>query len=385
MIIRDKPGLRELLFALRGSVLPVIAPSLVVVALAAAAVVAVDRFVSPMPHVSPVPFTVFGVALSLFLGFRNNAAYDRWWEARKLWGGLLADMRSLAREVAVFCPDPATAEHLLRGALVFLHAHRLNLRRLPMDTPQTAAVAGAAHPPCAALDRLNDNLAEAHRAGIIDGFGARALSGRLASMALQQAGCERIAGSPLPFVYSLLIYRTTFLYCLLLPLALNATTGWMTPVFVGVVAYMFLGLAEVTEELSHPFAPTQNGIALDASGRFLYVAVTRGNAVWRGPLLPDGSISKVGVFRSFFGTSGPDGLAVDCENRVVVAHASLGGAFVMNARGEVTHYVRSPVGQTVTNVAFVPGTSKLVLTDSEQGHVLIADLPGDGEKLFSHA
>jgi gluconolactonase len=131
-------------------------------------------------------------------------------------------------------------------------------------------------------------------------------------------------------------------------------------------------------------APSPNGIALDASGRFLYVAVTRGNAVWRGPLLPDGSISKVGVFRSFFGTSGPDGLAVDCENRVVVAHASLGGAFVMNARGEVTHYVRSPVGQTVTNVAFVPGTSKLVLTDSEQGHVLIADLPRDGEKLFSH-
>ena len=52
--------------------------------------------------------TVLGVALSLFLGFRNNAAYDRWWEARKLWGGLLADMRSLAREVEVFLADPST-------------------------------------------------------------------------------------------------------------------------------------------------------------------------------------------------------------------------------------------------------------------------------------
>ena len=131
-------------------------------------------------------------------------------------------------------------------------------------------------------------------------------------------------------------------------------------------------------------APSPNGIALDTTGRFLYVAVTRGNAVWRGPLLPDGSVSKVGVFRSFFGTSGPDGLAVDADNRLVVAHASLGGAFVLNARGEVTHFVRSPVGQTITNVAFVPGTSQLLLTDSEQGHVLVADLPAPGLVLFSH-
>ena len=131
-------------------------------------------------------------------------------------------------------------------------------------------------------------------------------------------------------------------------------------------------------------APSPNGIALDATGRFLLLAVTRGNAVWRGPLLPDGSVSKVGVFRTFFGTSGPDGLAVDADNRLVVAHASLGGAFVLNARGEVTHFVRSPVGQTITNVAFVPGTSQLVLTDSEQGHVLVADLPAPGLALFSH-
>ena len=78
-------------------------------------------------------------------------------------------------------------------------------------------------------------------------------------------------------------------------------------------------------------------------------------------------------------------MAVDSENRLVVAHASLGGAFVVNALGEVTHFVRSPVGQTTTNVAFLPGSSKLVMTDSEQGHVLIADLPSAGTSLFSHA
>ena len=130
--------------------------------------------------------------------------------------------------------------------------------------------------------------------------------------------------------------------------------------------------------------PSPNGIALDTSGKFLFIAVTRANQVWRGPLLPDGSITKVGAFRTFFGASGPDGMAVDVENRLAVAHASLGGAFVCNARGEVTHFVKSPAGSTVTNVAYRPGTSKLVMTESETGTILEADMPAPGAPLFSH-
>ncbi|HYC37720.1 MAG TPA: SMP-30/gluconolactonase/LRE family protein [Usitatibacter sp.] len=131
--------------------------------------------------------------------------------------------------------------------------------------------------------------------------------------------------------------------------------------------------------------PSPNGIALDASGKVLFVAVTRANAVWRGPLLADGTTSKMGAFRTFFGTSGPDGLAMDSEGRLVVAHASLGGAFVLNALGEVTHFVKSPTGSTITNVAFRPGSSRLVMTESETGAILEADLPARGAPLYSHA
>lgn len=271
MIVRDKPQLWDLLTALRGSIVPRIAAPVALLFIIAALLVLVDHRFGIVPRLDGSAFAVFGIGLSLFLGFRNNAAYDRWWEARKLWGGLLADMRSLAREAKVFIPDDATRIRVLHMALAFMHLHRMNLRGLPItDLPTTdplfhiQAFTGTPHPPCAALDAMAAGIADAHRAGAVDGFGARALTTRFASIAAQQAGCERIANSPLPFVYSLLIYRTTYLYCLLLPLALVATTGWMTPVFVAVVAYMFLGLAEVTEELSHPFAPTQNGIALDA-------------------------------------------------------------------------------------------------------------------------
>ncbi|CAN7667303.1 SMP-30/gluconolactonase/LRE family protein [Variovorax sp. LjRoot290] len=131
-------------------------------------------------------------------------------------------------------------------------------------------------------------------------------------------------------------------------------------------------------------APSPNGIAVSEDGKLLFVAVTRCNQVWRAPLLPDGSISKMGAFQSFFGTSGPDGLALADDGSLVVAHASLGGAFVLNARGEITHFVRSPGGQTVTNVAFRPGTRELVMTESATGTVLSAELPVAGVPLFSH-
>jgi gluconolactonase len=131
--------------------------------------------------------------------------------------------------------------------------------------------------------------------------------------------------------------------------------------------------------------PSPNGIVLNSDNKVLFVAVTRANAVWRGPLLADGSVSKVGAFQTFFGASGPDGLCMDQHNGLVVAHASLGGAFVLNARGEVTHFVRSPAGASVTNAAFKPGTSTLVMTESQTGSVLQAELPAVGAPLFSHA
>lgn len=262
MILRDKPGILALLFAVRGSVLPVIAPQLLFVALFSTAVVAIDRFVWTLPHVQAAPLAVFGVALSLFLGFRNNAAYDRWWEARRLWGGLLADARSIAREAEIFLPDASDRRRLLTAMRAFLHQHRCALRDLPNDEP--ALRDAPATSPDATLDAMAQHLADAHRQGRMDGFGARTLSTRLSAIALAQAGCERIKLTPLPYVYSLLIFRTSWLYCLLLPFALLDPTGWLTPVFAVIVAYTFFGLAEVTEELAHPFGLTANALPLDA-------------------------------------------------------------------------------------------------------------------------
>lgn len=125
--------------------------------------------------------------------------------------------------------------------------------------------------------------------------------------------------------------------------------------------------------------PSPNGLVLDPSETVLFVAMTRDNAVWRAPLMRDGSVSKVGRFCTLFGPSGPDGLAMDEAGRLVVAHASLGHAFVFAPNGECVARVKSCAGSTCTNVAYGGRDRRdLFITESATGTVLRAamDVPG---------
>jgi gluconolactonase len=107
----------------------------------------------------------------------------------------------------------------------------------------------------------------------------------------------------------------------------------------------------------------------------LFVAMTRDNAVWRAPVMKDGSVSKVGRFCSTFGPSGPDGMTMDGKGRLFVGHASLGHVFVFAPNGELIARIKSCAGQSCTNVA-IGGANKdrLYITESATGTVLVADI-----------
>ncbi|QEI04496.1 SMP-30/gluconolactonase/LRE family protein [Pigmentiphaga aceris] len=125
--------------------------------------------------------------------------------------------------------------------------------------------------------------------------------------------------------------------------------------------------------------PSPNGVALSPDGKVLYLAVTRGNCVWRVPLLPDGSVAKVSQFFTSYGPSGPDGLAVDTQGRLLVANPGLGYVWVLNQRAEPVEVLRGPAGASTTNVAFGGEDRRtLYVTDSTHGHILRAtlDVPG---------
>lgn len=129
--------------------------------------------------------------------------------------------------------------------------------------------------------------------------------------------------------------------------------------------------------------PSPNGVALSPDGKVLYLAVTRGNCVWRVPLMADGSVSKVSQFFTSYGPSGPDGLAVDSEGNLLVCNPGLGYVWLLNHRAEPVTVWRSPKGMSTTNLAFggEDGCS-LFCTESVSGTILIARAPHAGTALY---
>ncbi len=126
--------------------------------------------------------------------------------------------------------------------------------------------------------------------------------------------------------------------------------------------------------------PSPNGIVLDLNERVVFVAVTRANAIWRLPIMPDGAVSKVGnAIQLSGGHSGPDGLALDEEGGLVVAHAGM-GAWRFDRLGRPTHFIDPVVAPFITNIAFKG--RRLYLVESETGSILTADLPVAGRPMF---
>lgn len=132
--------------------------------------------------------------------------------------------------------------------------------------------------------------------------------------------------------------------------------------------------------------PSPNGLVMNRDESQLLLAVTRDNAIWRLPILLDGTTSKVGRFIQLSGgLAGPDGMALDAQGNIVVAHAGLGTVWLFSPLGEPLLRVRSPEGLWTTNVAYGgPNGRTLYITESETGTILAADMPHPGQGMFSH-
>ena len=108
-------------------------------------------------------------------------------------------------------------------------------------------------------------------AGQIDPCLAATLDATLSSLTASAACCERIKNTPIPFSYTLLLHRTAYMYCFLLPFGLVDTTGFMTPFVVGIVAYTFFGLDALGDEIEEPFGLESNDLPLDTLCRAIEV------------------------------------------------------------------------------------------------------------------
>lgn len=127
--------------------------------------------------------------------------------------------------------------------------------------------------------------------------------------------------------------------------------------------------------------PSPNGLVLNHAETELYVAATRGNAIWRVPLLNDGSVAKVGIFIQMSGGQGPDGLWIDADGNIIVAHVGLGAVWVFSPQGEPLYRVDSCRGPMTTNVVYAGNDYRtLLITESLTGTILAADMPVAGHR-----
>jgi putative membrane protein len=282
MIIRPRPHGWQLLYILRGSIVPAIAPKVAAIFVLAVAVAAFAELAHPpgIERVSVAPFTLLGLVLSIFLSFRNNACFDRWWEGRKLWGQLIYESRSLARLCSTLLAEqPARADRICRLAIAFAHALAARLRGQDAALAGLPWVAEADRERYAQRQNVPDQLlamigAEATaalRAGEIDSILYVQFETRLHALSSIQAGCERILLTPLPFAYTLLLHRCAWMFCVLLPFGLASSLGWATPVVSAVLAYAFFGLDQLGEEMEEPFGLEPNDLPLDAMVRTIEI------------------------------------------------------------------------------------------------------------------
>ncbi len=235
-----------------------------------------------------LPLALYGSAIGIIVGFRNNSAYARWWEARGLWGQIVNNSRSLARQVVTTMHLPevdgadgeggghgsegggAGSEHamvlrmqtrLVHFQIAYVHALRQQLRGLsPWDEVERilpgedlGRLRGSKNVPLSLQQCMGEMLRSAKQRGWLDRLEWQAMDRNLDDLADAQGGTERIKNTPMPKQYDFFPMLFVQIYCLLLPIGMVENLGWFTPFGSTLVGFMFLALDKIGRDLEDPF------------------------------------------------------------------------------------------------------------------------------------
>ncbi|WP_312512509.1 bestrophin family protein [Chryseobacterium culicis] len=276
MIIRKKEHWFRMLFVWHGSVLPALLPRLGLLLLLSLLVTyfhgTILSFKVPL---NPAPLTLFGFVLALFLGFRNNASYDRFWEGRKLWGALLNTARALTRQAMTLKnkdDDQISVYRFVQLLAAFVFALKHQLRgtdsyddlKSRLDENHLETVASSKYKPAVILRLLGEWVKDLKEKGCIDSILQSRFDENLDKLSDILGGCERIISTPIPYSYRVLLHRTVYIYCFLLPFGLVDSLGWFTPLIVVFVAYTFVAFEAIADEIEEPFGTDANDLALNS-------------------------------------------------------------------------------------------------------------------------
>jgi putative membrane protein len=293
MIVIQNPSWIRIVLFLRGTALQRVWPRVIFVTVVATLVtIAHTEWHVFRTNLTVTPFTLVGLALSIFLGFRNNTSYDRFWEGRKLWGSLVNQTRSMARQVVTLvAPYSGSNPDVSRDGIVelhrelvhaiagYAHALRMHLRDVDdvdalrpfFDDAALGVFRSSRNRPITILEHLGKRVRFAFDKGLVHPQHVPLLEGSLEKLTDIQGGCERIKSTPIPFSYTVLIHRIVAVYCFCLPFGLVDTIMYYTPVVTTFIAYAFFGLDALGDEIEDPFGTDPSDLPLDAISRMIEV------------------------------------------------------------------------------------------------------------------
>jgi len=224
-------------------------------------------------HLTIAPFSLLGIAIAIFLGFRNNACYSRLIEARTLWASLLINQRNILRNIKGLLPNDQLAQkefanlliafgwslkHELRKTSPIIDLYRLLPRNIFDE------VIRSPFPTSRILLQIGLKVGELRDKKVISDVLFQAINKDINALSDVLGGCERISNTPIPFAYTLILQRTVYLFCSLLPFALVVDLHFMTPFVSVFISYTFLAWDALAEELEDPFGIAANDLPLNA-------------------------------------------------------------------------------------------------------------------------
>ncbi|MDX2093932.1 MAG: bestrophin family protein [Kofleriaceae bacterium] len=270
MIEYDPHRWRSHFFDLQGSLVKEIAYRVGLVTLTAVFVAIAFHYHEDVA-INGTPHALVGPALSLLLVFRTNTANDRYWEGRRLWGGVVNNTRNFRRKVdALFADEPATAQALVDWTVAFVFAMRGHLVREKtvgtgsrLSTEDQARALAAAHVPVYCASKLTAIIMDARRRNAISDIQQQMLDADVQALIDYLGACERIDTTPLPFAYAVHLRRILILYCATLPFALVSYFGEWTVLVSLLIAYILIGIEEIGTEIEGPFGRRENDLPLD--------------------------------------------------------------------------------------------------------------------------
>ena len=229
--------------------------------------------------IGELPLPLLGSAIAIIVTFRNNAAYNRWWEARGLWGAIVNNSRSLTRGLLTLTTDTALQRRLVRYQIGYALALRCSLLGLPpwdalapyVPPDVLPILRSRANVPTAIHNLIGQELAASRGAGNVDNIVLTTLDRTLSELANAQGGLERIKKTPLPRQYDQFPQVFVGLYCLLLPVGLVNDLGYLTPIGSTIIGFMFMALDRIGQDLEDPFENTIHDIPMLAITRTIEI------------------------------------------------------------------------------------------------------------------